>query len=224
MFIGHYGVGLGAKKYAPGVSLGLLFIAVQFADLLWPWLLIFKVEHVALRPGTNMFNFIDFPYSHSLFMIAIWSVLFGGVYWLFKKDARAAIVLGICVLSHWILDFIVHFSDLPLYPGSTHMYGLGLWASRPGTLVAEFAFLFGGLYLYLKSTKPKNNRGKWGLWVLIFLLVSLYLMTFFGPPPTGVDSVGWEAQSLWIFVILAFWVDKNRALKHPEMIIAPGTN
>lgn len=40
MFIGHFGVGLGAKKAAPRVSLGTLFLAAQFLDLLWPTFLL----------------------------------------------------------------------------------------------------------------------------------------------------------------------------------------
>jgi len=36
MFIGHYAVGFGAKRFAPRVSLGTLLLAAQFIDLLWP--------------------------------------------------------------------------------------------------------------------------------------------------------------------------------------------
>lgn len=46
MNIGHFGNGFAAKKKAPGVSLGLLFIAAQFLDLLWPSLLLLGAEHV----------------------------------------------------------------------------------------------------------------------------------------------------------------------------------
>lgn len=51
MFIGHFGVGLGAKKIAPQVSLGTLFIAAQFVDLLWPLLLLLGWESVLVEPG-----------------------------------------------------------------------------------------------------------------------------------------------------------------------------
>jgi hypothetical protein len=49
---GHFGFGLGAKKFAPRVSLGLLFMAVQWADLLWPVLLLLNVERIDLSRVT----------------------------------------------------------------------------------------------------------------------------------------------------------------------------
>jgi hypothetical protein len=49
MNLGHFGFGLGAKKFAPKLSLGLLFMAVQWADLLWPVLLLLGVEHAKLH-------------------------------------------------------------------------------------------------------------------------------------------------------------------------------
>lgn len=48
MFIGHFGVGFGAKSAAPKVSLGSLFIAAQFLDLLRPTLLLLGVKRFAL--------------------------------------------------------------------------------------------------------------------------------------------------------------------------------
>lgn len=44
MFLGHCAVCFGAKRLAPKVSLGTLFLAAQFIDLLWPTLLLIRVE------------------------------------------------------------------------------------------------------------------------------------------------------------------------------------
>src|SRR5689334_20073940 len=111
MFLGHFGVALGAKRAAPKVSLGTLLIAAQFADLLWPTLLLLGIEKVEIRPGiTKMtpLDFIHYPYSHSLLMGIVWGILLGGIFWLFTKDSRDAIVISLCVVSHWMLDLIVH--------------------------------------------------------------------------------------------------------------------
>jgi hypothetical protein len=35
MFIGHYGASLAAKRLSPSLSLGVLFLAVQFLDVLF---------------------------------------------------------------------------------------------------------------------------------------------------------------------------------------------
>jgi len=48
MFIGHFAVALAAKKAAPRTSLGTLFIAAQFIDLLWPLVLLVGIEHVRI--------------------------------------------------------------------------------------------------------------------------------------------------------------------------------
>ena len=80
MFIGHFGVGLGAKKAAPSISLGTLFLAAQFLDLLWPTFLLLGWERVKIQPGMTVMtplNFTHYPLSHSLLMACIWGVLFG---------------------------------------------------------------------------------------------------------------------------------------------------
>src|SRR6187551_2761072 len=105
MFIGHFGVGMGAKKFAPRVSLGVLFIAAQFLDLLWPTFLLLDIEHVTIKKEDHYqpLDFTDYPVSHSLVMVLLWSGAFAFVYWLIKKDRRTALLLGFLVLSHWLL-------------------------------------------------------------------------------------------------------------------------
>ena len=119
MFIGHFGVGLGAKKAAPSVSLGTLFLASQFLDLLWPTFILLGWEHVKIEPGiTKMtpLNFTDYPLSHSLLMAVVWGILFGAIYFLIKRNYRGALIVGLCVVSHWILDLLVHIPDLATLP------------------------------------------------------------------------------------------------------------
>jgi len=121
MFIGHFGIGFGAKKLAPGISLGFLFIAAQFLDLLWPTLLLFNIEHVKISPGiTRMtpFDFFDFPITHSLAMAIVWGILLGSLAWFFIRNFKYAVIIFLCVVSHWILDLLVHRPDLPILPGS----------------------------------------------------------------------------------------------------------
>ena len=212
MVIGHFGFGLGAKKYGPKISLGLLFIAVQFSDLLWPDLLLLHVEKVGIRPENAKFplDFIYYPYSHSLLMCLVWGLLFGGLYWLIKKDTRTAMVLGICVLSHWFLDLIVHTPDLPLYPGNAPKVGLGLWNSPLRTAVVEGSIFVIGTLVYLRTTRARNSAGKWGFWLLVILLVIGHTAGILSPPPATVAAIGWGTQVMWIYVLLGFWVDHNR--------------
>ena len=213
MFIGHFGIGFGAKKVAPRVSLGTLFLAAQFIDLLWPPLLLFGIERVSIAPGNTQFTPLDFesyPISHSLAMVALWAVLFGLIYWLGMRYRRGAIVLGACVVSHWLLDLIVHRPDLPLIPGSSTRVGLGLWNSVGGTLIAESAIFIAGFMLYLRVTSAKDRIGLWGLWALVGFLVLSYIGNIFGPPPPDVRAIGWIGNAQWLLVLWAYWVDRHR--------------
>lgn len=216
MVIGHFGFGLGAKRYAPKVSLGTLFIAVQLADLLWPTLLLLNVEHVTAQPGNPHFplDFTDYPITHSLLMSILEGTLFGLFYWLFKKDRRGAIVLAICVISHWVLDLVVHGHDLPLYPGNSPKVGLGLWNYPVLTALVEGILFIIGTMFYLRATKASKPAGKWGFWLLAVLLVLGHAAGQIPPdpaaPPLTQYQIGWLAQIQWIYILLAYWVDSNR--------------
>ena len=208
MVIGHFGFGLGAKKYAPKLSLGLIFLAVQFADLLWPDLILLNIEKVRIQPEDAKFplDFIYYPFSHSLLISIFWAAVFGLIYWLIKKDRVSATVLGICVLSHWFLDLIVHKPDLPLYPGSSVLLGFGLWNWPWLTALTEGIIFFTGMIFYLQTTRARNPAGKWGFWLMIILLIVGHIAGVLSPPPGTVT----ESQALLVYVLLGFWVDHNR--------------
>jgi len=217
MFIGHFGVGLATKKVAPQISLGTLFMAVQFLDLVWPTLLLLNLEQVVIHPelsGNRVLEFSNYPYTHSLLFALLWSVLFGGIYYLIKKNKRNALIVGIGVMSHWIIDLIVHFHDLPLYPGDSPFVGFGLWSSMFVTSILEGLFFIGGIVLYLRSVTFKNNTGRVVFWFLMVFLVSVHVWSIFAPPPTSVKDLAWSAQFQWLFVALAYWADKNTAVKN----------
>lgn len=216
MFIGHFGVGLGAKKAAPKVSLGTLFLASQFLDLLWPTFLLLGWEHVSIQPGiTKMapLNFTSYPWSHSLLMALVWALAFGAIYFIIKRNIIAAIVVGLCVVSHWFLDLLVHIPDLPLYPGGAALVGLGLWNFKIVSILLEVLFFVGGVILYVNTTTAKNRTGKYGFWFLVFFLAAIYVSNIFGPPPPNVQAIAWAGQLQWLFVLLAYWVDRNRLVK-----------
>src|SRR5437773_2899821 len=107
MFIGHFAVAYAAKRVAPRVSLGWLFVACQLADLLWPVLLLQGVEVVKIAPGDTAFTplrFEYYPWSHSLFMDMVWGAALGGLYFSIRRRRGDALVLAALVVSHWVLD------------------------------------------------------------------------------------------------------------------------
>lgn len=214
MFIGHFGLGFAAKKADTKVSLGTFFLAAQFIDLIWPTLLILGLERVEIELGISKvtpLNFISYPISHSLLMVAIWGILFGVLYKVFRKNTKGAIILGLCVVSHWVLDLIVHIPDLPLYPGDSPKFGFGLWNSVAAAMILEFIIFFAGVFIYAKTTSAKNKKGTLGLWGLVLFFVLIQIANVFGPPPPSVTAIAWSGHLQWLFIIWAYWIDRNRA-------------
>ena len=154
-------------------------------------------------------DFDYYPFSHSLLFVLIWSVLFGGVYYMFKGSIKNSIIIAILVLSHWILDLLVHKPDLPLYP-SGPFEGLGLWNSPVIAIIIEALIFTGGLYLYSKSTKAKNKKGIYVFWSLIIFLVVIHIVNLISPPPPNSASIAYASLSLWLLIPWAYWADKNR--------------
>lgn len=215
MFIGHFGLSFGAKKVAPAVSLGTMFIATQFVDILWPFFLITDVEHVNIVPGyteMNAFEFIHYPYTHSLLMGIVWGIVLGGIYWIIKRDLKSSMIVGAAVLSHWFLDLIVHVPDLPFTPWGESKAGMGLWNHLALTLILEGIIFAVGIYFYISATRAKNRIGSWGLWALVFLLIVTTVGSIVGPPPSGsLMGMFVSFNVLMLIVIgLAYWVDANR--------------
>lgn len=213
MFIGHFGVGFGAKAIAPNASLGSLFLAAQFIDLLWPTFLLIGVEKVRIEPGITRvtpLDFVNYPISHSLLAVVCWAALFAVVYLLVRRYPRGAIVLGLAVVSHWVLDLIVHRPDLPLYPGSANVFGLGLWSSVGATLAVELPIFVVGLWLYLRSTVASDAVGRWALWGLVVFLVAIYFANLFGEPPPNVTVLAWVGQAQWLLIVWGYWIDQHR--------------
>ena len=214
MFLGHFGLGLGAKKAAPAVSLGALFAAAQFADLLWPTLVLLGIERVEIQPGATAvtpLNFVSYPYSHSLLALALWGVLFGSAYLAIRRSGlRPALLLALLVVSHWLLDYITHRPDMPLTMNGPERVGLGLWFSTTGTLIAESAIFGVGVWLYARSTRARDRIGSAGFWLLVAFLAVVYLASVFGPPPPTASAVAWSAEAMWVIVAWGYWVDKHR--------------
>jgi hypothetical protein len=212
MFLGHFGVAFAAKKAAPKTSLGLLVFAAQFADLLWPILLLLGLEQVRIAPGllpASAFDFTSYPISHSLVAQLGWGTLVGLVYFAVNREGRSALLVGGLVPTHWVLDYIAHRPDMPIYPGGPK-YGLGMWNSVPLTICVEYLILAAGIALYLSTTRKKDATGNWALWSLVALLGVVYPASLFGPPPPTVQALAFSALAIWLTVPWAAWADRHR--------------
>jgi membrane-bound metal-dependent hydrolase YbcI (DUF457 family) len=225
MFIGHFAVGFAAKKTAPAVSLGSLFLACQLADLVWPTLVLARVEQVEIRPGITVvtpLDFVHYPYSHSLIALFLWGAALGFAYKLLRRSAWAApVVLALVVLSHWVLDVVSHRPDMPVTLTGPERLGLGLWNSLPATLAVELILFALGVLIYQRATVPKDRTGTFALAGLVAFLLIVYFASLFGPPPPTAAAVAWSAQAMWLLVAWGYWIDRHRL---PRPVTSPRTS
>ncbi|MBI1823112.1 MAG: hypothetical protein HY200_00210 [Nitrospirae bacterium] len=213
MFIGHYAVGLAAKKFAPKTSLGLLIAAPIFLDLIWPIFLLFGWEHVRIDPGNTAvtpLDFFDYPYSHSLLATLVWASLFAGFYFSVTRYISGTLWIWIGVVSHWLLDAIVHRPDLPLYPGSAILVGGGLWNHVTLTFLLENFLFLTGMMIYLRVTAPQDRIGKYGFWSFALFLIFGYAGSLFAPPPPSTTAIAMGTLMTWLFPVWAWWFDQHR--------------
>lgn len=212
MFIGHFAVGLASKRISQLPSLAVMFIAVQFMDLIWPIFVLTGIETFKIEEGITKLTPIDFtyyPYSHSLLMSIIWSILFGIIYFIITNNKKSSILLAGLVFSHWILDFITHRPDLQITPFSEYRVGLGLWNYPVLEIILEVGLFFLGVYLYYNTVRPKR---KIAFWLLIGFFLVIHIMNLLGSSPPSIEAVAWVANLMWLFVIWAWWIEKKRRI------------
>src|SRR5579859_3730028 len=192
MFMGHYGASFAVKSADKGIPLWLLFLAVQFLDVLWGLFVLAGIEKLRIVPGITSSLPLDLyymPYTHSLIAAIAWSGVAAVAFRLMTRRALTkslapAIWVGVAVFSHWILDLIVHRPDLPLYDDA-YKVGFGLWNYPLPALLLETAFLFAGLWLYLRSTQGTTFGARYGMILFCVVILGTHVVAFFGPPPAG---------------------------------------
>lgn len=190
-------------------------MAVQLLDVAWAILVLIGIEKVRIVPGITASNPLDLyymPYTHSLTGALIWSV----VAIFLSRAVRgvgnwfAAILVGAAVFSHWILDWLVHRPDLPIYDDMMKV-GLGLWNYPIIALGLETLFLFGGMFMYMRRTKAISSVGRFGPPAFGIVMLSIQAYVFFGPPPASDKAAAVTAlASYLVFAGIAEWLDKQR--------------
>jgi len=215
MFVGHYGPSFAIKSIQPRIPLWVLFIAVQLLDVGWSVLVLFGVEKVRIVPGMTASNPLDLyymPFTHSLVAAFAWAVaaIILSRVLLGVRDWSAGFWIGAAVFSHWVLDFLVHTRDLPLYD-DTAKVGLGIWNYPIIALFLETLLLFGGMIMYLRQTRPLNTVGRLGPPIFGVLMLAIQGYIFFGPPPASPAAAAVTALvSYVVFAAVAHWLDRNR--------------
>src|SRR4030095_12372824 len=207
MFVGHYSVAFAVKSERNKIPLWVLFVAVQFLDYIWATLVLLGIEKLRVIKGFTAGSMLDsyfHPYSHSLIAAIAWSTIAALLYktfcsrhgCLYRK--YAALIVGVAVFSHWILDFIAHPRDLSIYD-NTWKVGLGMWNYRDPEFTLEIALLVGGIILYLTRNAVSAARKKaviaFGAALIVVQIGDTYV------PRTALTDKA-TAMGVWIFYTL----------------------
>jgi len=207
MFVGHLAVALTAKRAAPRANLGWLVAGVTGLDLVWPLFVLAGLEHVRIVAGATAFTplvFDSYPWSHSLVMAVVWGAVLAAIArW--RHVAAAPLLLVALVVSHWLLDFVTHAPDMPLWPGPSPRFGLGLWNSIPGTLIIEGAMWIAAIAIYVRRYRPRPLA----FWSLVIVCTAIWASGPWGPVPASEKALGWFALIGWIIVPWAARADRG---------------
>ncbi len=212
MFVGHLAVALGVKSMAPRIPLGWL-VAMSFGlDLLWPIFLLIGIEYVRIDPGNTAFTplaFDHYPWSHSLAMVLVWAALASALAAFRLKTSQAATIVGLTLISHWLLDFMTHRPDMPIWPNGPKG-GMGLWNSVPGTLLVEGTLFAMAIVAYQRTFAARDRIGRWAFAGLVAFTGLIWLSGPWSPPPPNPSAVGAVALAMWIFPVWAAWIERHR--------------
>lgn len=179
MFIGHFAAALVIKARFPRVPIVLILLSVQLLDWIWLVLAWLGEEHSRLIPagGLHYVQFDYVPYSHSLFWMGFYSLV---VFLLFigaRAQRHWALPLSLGVLSHWPLDWLVHYADLPLANfGPAVQLGLGVQVFSPiAAHGLELLLLLTGWGVYSRVRRRAPGRQGGRVEGSLILLVAAWL-------------------------------------------------
>jgi hypothetical protein len=218
MFMGHYAAAFAAKRVAPELPLPLCFVACELVDYFWGSLVLAGVERMRIVPHFNATNWLDLyfmPYTHSLPAAVLWSAGAAGLAVLFMQPSPrrslVALVIGLTVGSHWLLDFVVHLPDLPLLFDSMKV-GLGLWDYRYAALALELVVLWAGALACARTAGAPAGR-----YLLLTAFMSmLQVLSLVLTQPGSSSAAAAQVLSTYVLVTFCAWLlERKRTAPSP---------
>lgn len=211
MFIGHFAPAFIAAAVTPDrPRLGTMFVAAQLVDWGFFALAAIGVERMRIDPAASVmvpFDLYHMPYTHSLVGAAIWAAAFLGIVGIHRRDLAIGLLAGLVVLSHWLLDWLVHVPDLTI-DGTPPKFGLGLWNYPAVAMPLELLLTLGAFAFYIRRTRGPAGPPL----VLLGVMLLFQLVNWFAPHPQSAGLFLY-LQALVAFAVLtviAAWVGENR--------------
>jgi hypothetical protein len=214
MGIGHVALALGASRAAPRLNVGWLVFAAVLADFLLGIFAALGMEHATVPPDYAHQHYLlfTFPYSHGLLALLLWATVFGFlVSRAFGLESRRIwLIAALVVLSHFLLDGLVHIAGLPLAGENSPKLGLGLWKNMPFELALETLMTFAGIAIYWKLSRG-SSLSRYGMTVFMLLFLAMMwteLAATVAPEPK-VLTVSWIVAPV-VLAAIAYGLDWQR--------------
>ena len=163
-----------------------IILANLLEDVLFGLFIIVGIENGPALGNVSHYHF-NIPWSHSFFMVIVWSLMYGVIlfqYSITKKYARSDAQMlfkltTISIRSHWILDLVVHGSDMQYHPFTTRaLPTIHLWSTPWLAFLIELIFIIACWFPYQRQMR-KRNLDKNSYLILVLILVAH--TNYFGP-------------------------------------------
>ncbi len=190
MFIGHYSAALVAAAHPKAPRLGTLFIGAQLVDFAFFSFALVGIENMRIVPGMTVMNpmdLYDMPFTHSLAGSLVWAAGFALILRSMTREWKGPLIGGAVVLSHWVLDVLVHGPDMS-FIGSAPKFGFGLWNHPWIEMPLEVVLVLGSAWYFTRSRGLAVN-GQTALRILVGFLLVVQAYNWFAPAPMEVSLV-----------------------------------
>lgn len=212
MFAGHYAAAIAAKAAEPRAPFWALVAGCQLVDIGWGVLMIAGVERASIDPSLPGSHLVldHMPWTHSLPAALAWSLAAMLVAKpLLRLAWPAAAMIGIVVLSHWLLDLLVHRPDLELFPGGPKV-GFGLWNYEVPEQAVEIGLLAvaGAMWAGLRV---RQGQSAWPAAAFLALLVAVQIAAMLTPLTDNNVQTGASALAVYVaLAVIAVGLDRRR--------------
>src|SRR5688572_25993545 len=217
MLVGHIGAAMIAKQAEPRLSLGALLLVSLLLDVLLFAFVVTDIETVRFRTSDGRAPYyrpLQIAFSHSLATTVLAGAAAAALYAWRRRHAWGAAVLGLTVLSHWVLDLFTH-PVLPMWLGRPVYFGSSLARWITFVMVFEALIWIGALCLYVRDSRSVNAAGRYAFWGGVVSWTWVWWANLAGPPPEPSPAPTETPIVIATIVAWAHWMTRAR------LVIAP---
>lgn len=214
MGIGHFAAGLALGTVHPALNAGWLIFAAFLPDFLLGFFVLAGLETYQVPPdyAAGHYLLFTFPWSHSLPAMTAWAALAALLTFAALRRAGPSLLIAAAVLSHFLLDGLVHLKGLPLLLSDSPALGLGLWRNLPLELSLEATLTAAALAIYLRHRSGRTIA----MSVYSLLLAALLIAgqaTASAAPPREALIASWILSPI-LMAAIAAWLDRPLPPSH----------